>query len=80
MNNGFIPSLEFAQPAEAYIDSPNTIRMGGTGVTSGYQDNRCDPLLQPPPRVCGPRCLLPLFHFWSLSMGLISPQSSAIIV
>jgi ribulose-bisphosphate carboxylase small chain len=40
VNNGFIPSLEFAMAGEAYIESPNTIRMGGTGVTSGYFDNR----------------------------------------
>ena len=63
VNNGFIPSLEFAQPEGAYIDSPNTIRMGGTGVTSGYQDNRCDPPRTAAPRVCGPRCLMLLLHF-----------------
>ena len=43
MNNGFIPSLEFAQPYEAYVSSESCIRFGGTGVSSNYADNRCDP-------------------------------------
>jgi len=43
VNNGFIPSLEFAQPYEAYVSSESCIRFGGTGVTSNYADNRCDP-------------------------------------
>jgi len=40
VNNGFIPSLEFAQPYEAYVSSESCIRFGGTGVSSNYADNR----------------------------------------
>ena len=56
VNNGFIPSLEFAQPYEAYVSSESCIRFGGTGVSSNYADNRCDPPVK-----------MPTWHLWLMA-------------
>jgi ribulose-bisphosphate carboxylase small chain len=39
VNNGFIPSLEFANAEQAYVASDSCIRLG-TGATPNYADNR----------------------------------------